>query len=265
MSLRLLSAVTLKRNGTDTRHLESVPRRHVVKRISHSAAILPRKRNTRFRWSTRSWELGVWWAERQALLPCTHLSVPDISTPDFPGIFAGDKGFFGPRLTHASHPHMRLEESMTSVPTVSPGDMVFWHCDVVHSVEQEHTGQNDSSGLPIEFFLLVRNSYLSACSDVHPSHTKNSAEPCVCSKAERGFPRWRCTSRFPERSRRRRLCWSGDGERHRWWYRTESDGSRILSLEAHCNNITQIFWNDTMMNSVFMDNEFVYEGNISRS
>lgn len=49
MSLRLLSAVTLKRNGTDTRHLESVPRRHVVKRISHSAAILPRKRNTRFR------------------------------------------------------------------------------------------------------------------------------------------------------------------------------------------------------------------------
>lgn len=75
-------------------------------------------------------------------------SVPDISTPDFPGIFAGDKGFFGPRLTHASHPHMRLEESMTSVPTVSPGDMVFWHCDVVHSVEQEHMGQNDSSGLP---------------------------------------------------------------------------------------------------------------------
>lgn len=53
---------------------------------------------------------------------------------------------------------------MTSVPKVNPGDMVFWHCvcflsltfhdfsckcnpqDVVHSVEQEHTGQEDSAG-----------------------------------------------------------------------------------------------------------------------
>ncbi|KAG8212919.1 hypothetical protein J3R82DRAFT_11274 [Butyriboletus roseoflavus] len=40
---------------------------------------------------------------------------------------------------------LRLEETMTSVPKVSPGDMVFWHCDVVHSVEQEHTGSTDSA------------------------------------------------------------------------------------------------------------------------
>lgn len=54
---------------------------------------------------------------------------------------------------------------MTSVPKVNPGDMVFWHCvcfrslifhyfscernpqDVVHSVEEEHTGQEDSAGM----------------------------------------------------------------------------------------------------------------------
>ena len=35
---------------------------------------------------------------------------------------------------------------MTSVPHVKPGDTVFWHGDVVHSVEQEHTGQEDSAG-----------------------------------------------------------------------------------------------------------------------
>jgi hypothetical protein len=35
---------------------------------------------------------------------------------------------------------------MISVPAVNPGDTVFWHCDVVHSVEQEHTGAEDSAG-----------------------------------------------------------------------------------------------------------------------
>jgi len=34
---------------------------------------------------------------------------------------------------------------MTSIPAVNPGDTVFWHCDVVHAVEQEHTGSEDSA------------------------------------------------------------------------------------------------------------------------
>ncbi|KAG9316065.1 hypothetical protein JVU11DRAFT_3732 [Chiua virens] len=54
----------------------------------------------------------------------------DISKPDFPGIFPVGSG---------------LEETMTSIPKVNPGDMVFWHCDVVHSVEEEHTGTTDSA------------------------------------------------------------------------------------------------------------------------
>ncbi|KIJ14412.1 hypothetical protein PAXINDRAFT_100134 [Paxillus involutus ATCC 200175] len=69
----------------------------------------------------------------------------DISTPDFPGIRSQGTGFEGPMPTPDLHPHMRLEETMTSVPKVNPGDMVFWHCDVVHSVEMEHTGNNDSA------------------------------------------------------------------------------------------------------------------------
>ncbi|THH13880.1 hypothetical protein EW146_g6392 [Bondarzewia mesenterica] len=69
----------------------------------------------------------------------------DISTPDFPGIYKHDVGFIGPRPTTESHPHMKLDETMTSVPKVYPGDMVFWHCDVVHSVEEEHTGSGDSA------------------------------------------------------------------------------------------------------------------------
>ncbi|KAI5124428.1 hypothetical protein M0805_008312 [Coniferiporia weirii] len=73
----------------------------------------------------------------------------DASTADFPGIFEQDGRFFGPRLTPESHPHLRLEGSMTSVPPVRPGDMVFWHCDVIHSVEEEHTGKEDSAVLYI--------------------------------------------------------------------------------------------------------------------
>ncbi|KAH9481804.1 Tubulin beta-2 chain [Psilocybe cubensis] len=69
----------------------------------------------------------------------------DLSTPDFPGIIPRDGGYAGPRPTPELYPNMRLDETMTSVPKVYPGDMVFWHCDVVHSVEREHTGTGDSA------------------------------------------------------------------------------------------------------------------------
>ncbi|KAF8813418.1 DUF1479-domain-containing protein [Phlegmacium glaucopus] len=69
----------------------------------------------------------------------------DISTPDFPGIFALDGGYAGPHPTPKLHPHLRLDECMVSVPKVNPGDTVFWHCDVVHAVEREHTGSGDSA------------------------------------------------------------------------------------------------------------------------
>ncbi|KAF9007508.1 hypothetical protein BDQ17DRAFT_1422870 [Cyathus striatus] len=69
----------------------------------------------------------------------------DISTSEFPGLHSRDGGYGGPKPTPASHPHFRLDNTMISVPKVNPGDAVFWHCDVVHSVEMEHTGQEDSA------------------------------------------------------------------------------------------------------------------------
>ncbi|KAJ7861122.1 hypothetical protein B0H14DRAFT_3863581 [Mycena olivaceomarginata] len=69
----------------------------------------------------------------------------DISTPDFPGIICLDSGFGGPKPTTELHPHLLLDATMTSVPAVNPGDTVFWHCDVVHSVEEELTGSEDSA------------------------------------------------------------------------------------------------------------------------
>lgn len=85
-------------------------------------------------------------------------TIADISTPDFPGIYEGGGGYSGPRLSHYTHPHLRLEETMTSMPKVNPGDMVFWHCDVIHSVEREHTGLEDSAGsfcsFPLSMLML---------------------------------------------------------------------------------------------------------------
>ncbi|KAF7327380.1 hypothetical protein MKEN_00315700 [Mycena kentingensis (nom. inval.)] len=70
----------------------------------------------------------------------------DLANPEIPGVFQhpNQKGF-GLHPTHNLHPNLRLNETMTSVPAVSPGDTVFWHCDVVHSVETEHHGNEDSA------------------------------------------------------------------------------------------------------------------------
>ncbi|KII86315.1 hypothetical protein PLICRDRAFT_43911 [Plicaturopsis crispa FD-325 SS-3] len=69
----------------------------------------------------------------------------DTSSPAFPGIFPQGDGYAGPRPTVAEHPHLKLDTTMVSVPRVKPGDMVFWHCDVIHSVEGTHTGPEDSA------------------------------------------------------------------------------------------------------------------------
>lgn len=70
----------------------------------------------------------------------------DLDSSYFPGIIPQDGGFKGPQPTPEMHPHLRLEQTMTSMPKVYPGDAVFWHCDVLHAVEEEHTGNDDSAG-----------------------------------------------------------------------------------------------------------------------
>ncbi|KAJ6590858.1 hypothetical protein B0H10DRAFT_2179341 [Mycena sp. CBHHK59/15] len=84
----------------------------------------------------------------------------DISTPDFPGILQRDSGFGGPHPTPELHPHLQLDATMTSVPSVSPGDTVFWHCDVVHAVEREHTGTEDSAVMYIPAVPLTPQNEL---------------------------------------------------------------------------------------------------------
>ncbi|KAI8057548.1 uncharacterized protein B0P05DRAFT_559693 [Gilbertella persicaria] len=50
----------------------------------------------------------------------------------------------------------QIVDNMVSMPDVKPGDAVFWHCDLVHSVESKHEGQVDSSVLYIPSVPLCR-------------------------------------------------------------------------------------------------------------
>ncbi|KIP10961.1 hypothetical protein PHLGIDRAFT_47251, partial [Phlebiopsis gigantea 11061_1 CR5-6] len=66
---------------------------------------------------------------------------PALGWPDFPGAVPGKAQV----LTSTTHPHLRLDEgALVSIPEVHPGDQVFWHMDLVHAVEAEHSGARDS-------------------------------------------------------------------------------------------------------------------------
>ena len=41
--------------------------------------------------------------------------------------------------------HSLLIEAVSSIPSMEPGDTVFWHSDVVHAVENEHNGKGYSN------------------------------------------------------------------------------------------------------------------------
>ena len=53
----------------------------------------------------------------------------DLESTSFPGSAPGK----GQELSSASHPHLDLSNAMVSVPTVNPGDQVYWHTDVIVS------------------------------------------------------------------------------------------------------------------------------------
>lgn len=64
---------------------------------------------------------------------------PDVAPDDLCGAAAG--------RALAAYPqwHELLLQAEISIPTVEPGDTVWWHPDVIHAVENEHRGSNYSN------------------------------------------------------------------------------------------------------------------------
>jgi Protein of unknown function (DUF1479) len=65
----------------------------------------------------------------------------DLQTPWFPGTFHDQSQ----QLSPSSHPHLRLPECMVHIPTIQPGDTVWWHADMCDAVEIDHHGDHDAS------------------------------------------------------------------------------------------------------------------------
>jgi hypothetical protein len=41
--------------------------------------------------------------------------------------------------------HQPLLQALSSIPQMEPGDTIFWHCDLIHAVENEHRGSGYSN------------------------------------------------------------------------------------------------------------------------
>ncbi|TFK88040.1 DUF1479-domain-containing protein [Polyporus arcularius HHB13444] len=80
--------------------------------------------------------------------------VLDLDNPAFPGSTPGKTQ----AITPATHPHLRIDKTVVSIPRVEPGDQVYWHTDVVHAVEAEHNGTEDSSVMYIPAVPLTERN-----------------------------------------------------------------------------------------------------------
>lgn len=106
-------------------------------------------------------------------------------------------------MSLATHPHLELDRTMTSVPKVFPGDMVFWHGDVVHAVEEYHTGSGPSAGNCLGFTARrpINDNPFVLNSDVYPGCSIYGSKHCICGEAEGSIFRGPYSSRFPKRPR----------------------------------------------------------------
>ncbi|KAI0364950.1 DUF1479-domain-containing protein [Pilatotrama ljubarskyi] len=80
--------------------------------------------------------------------------VLDLDNPAFPGSTPGKTQ----AVTPETHPHLRIEKTVVSIPRVQPGDQVYWHTDVIHAVERDHNGVEDSSVLYIPAVPLTERN-----------------------------------------------------------------------------------------------------------
>lgn len=76
---------------------------------------------------------------REAYLDSANWDL-DFETTRFPGAPRSK----GQELNDETHPHLQLDRTMISVPKVSPGDQVYWHCG--ESNPHTETKANEADG-----------------------------------------------------------------------------------------------------------------------
>jgi len=63
--------------------------------------------------------------------------------------------------------YSKILEGLVTIPPVEPGDTVFWHCDLIHAVEEEHRGEGDSSVFYIGTVPLCEKNLKYARENIH--------------------------------------------------------------------------------------------------
>jgi hypothetical protein len=58
----------------------------------------------------------------------------DLDDPWFPGVWRHTPQEMSPE----PFPHLRMKECLVNIPTMNPGDTVWWHCDVSHLAPRLH-------------------------------------------------------------------------------------------------------------------------------
>merc|ERR1711962_1325647 len=72
-----------------------------------------------------------------------RLLLDDIPENMIPGYEPNQPYYLVPQI------HSKLMNAMVSIPEVNPGDSVWWHCDLIHSVEEIHQGKKTNAVLYI--------------------------------------------------------------------------------------------------------------------
>ncbi|KAI5295516.1 hypothetical protein KEM52_001151 [Ascosphaera acerosa] len=125
---------------------------------------------------------------------------PEHNRVDLSASFPGAVPGMAQEYNHLTHPHLQLGKSMVNVPRVEPGDYVAWHCDVIHAVDSQHNGNNDSSVMyiPVAPLCDMNADYLKAQREAALTLSPPPDFPSAGGPGEAGFRgavRWDAVSK----------------------------------------------------------------------
>ncbi|VUC36562.1 unnamed protein product [Clonostachys rosea] len=67
--------------------------------------------------------------------PASGSTDPNLWELDISDSFPGAAKGLSQRISPSTHPHLQLDETLSLTPQINPGDLVFWHPDVIHAVD----------------------------------------------------------------------------------------------------------------------------------
>ena len=199
-----------ERDRAQRGHAPGLPERDALERVHDPQAVLRAEGRCEPRVVRPEGLAARCVARREIKSPCSSsleltrgmMEYADTTSPEFHGIYSHKGGFVGPRPNPKTHPHLRLEQTMVSMPKVYPGDMVFWHCVrglprisplfiSTRLIEAENAGRNPRR-------RAAAHGQRGLGRDVHPGDTIHRHQRGVRREAARELPLRHRAARLPK-------------------------------------------------------------------